>query len=93
MYVRLYTHRLIAPVPCELCCGVAFCSPKCRDLAVSSYHRWECRFLDLMIGSGVSLNVSLALRVAAQHDLEFFQKVRGSRVPIPQEEGLKCFVE
>ncbi|XP_063881235.1 SET and MYND domain-containing protein 4-like isoform X2 [Scylla paramamosain] len=68
--------RLVAPVPCEWCCGVAFCSPKCRDLAVSSYHRWECRFLDLMIGSGVSLNVSLALRVAAQHDLLFFQKLQ-----------------
>ncbi|XP_050691384.1 SET and MYND domain-containing protein 4-like isoform X2 [Eriocheir sinensis] len=68
--------RLVAPVPCRWCSGVAFCSPKCRDVALASYHRWECRFLDLLKGSGVSINVHLALRVATQHGLHFFKKLR-----------------
>lgn len=68
--------RLVAPVPCKWCTGVAFCSPRCRDLALASYHRWECRFLDLLKGSGVSLNVYLALRVVTQHGLHFFKKVQ-----------------
>ena len=77
IYFFIFLPRLVAPVPCKWCSGVAFCSPRCRDHALASYHRWECRFLDLLLGSGVSLNVYLALRVATQNSLHFFQKVKG----------------
>ncbi|KAK8724183.1 hypothetical protein OTU49_011256 [Cherax quadricarinatus] len=69
-------HRLVAPVPCPWCSGVAFCSPRCRDLALATYHRWECKFLDLLKGSGVSLNCYLALRVITQHGLPYFKKLQ-----------------
>ncbi|XP_069195439.1 SET and MYND domain-containing protein 4 [Procambarus clarkii] len=75
-------HRLVAPVPCRWCSGVAFCSPRCRDLASATYHRWECKFLDLLLGSGVSLNCYLALRVITQHGLAFFKKL-GQRLQQP----------
>ncbi|XP_058448235.1 SET and MYND domain-containing protein 4 [Malaya genurostris] len=58
--------RLIAPMPCPECCGVAFCSPECRDRACSGYHRFECHYLDLMIGSGMSILCHVALRLIAQ---------------------------
>ncbi|KAK4311765.1 hypothetical protein Pmani_016759 [Petrolisthes manimaculis] len=68
--------RLVAPVPCPTCSGVAFCCPGCRDKALQSYHRWECKFMDLLKGSGVSLNAYLALRVITQNTLDFFKKVK-----------------
>ncbi|XP_035898135.1 SET and MYND domain-containing protein 4 isoform X1 [Anopheles stephensi] len=58
--------RLIAPVACPDCCGVAFCSIACRDKACATYHRFECRYLDLMIGSGMSILCHVALRMVTQ---------------------------
>ncbi|XP_058824992.1 SET and MYND domain-containing protein 4 isoform X2 [Topomyia yanbarensis] len=58
--------RLVAPMACPECCGVAFCSPECRDRACSGYHRFECQYLDLMIGSGMSILCHMALRLVAQ---------------------------
>uniref|UniRef100_A0A182J6H9 SET domain-containing protein n=1 Tax=Anopheles atroparvus TaxID=41427 RepID=A0A182J6H9_ANOAO len=58
--------RLIAPVACADCCGVAFCSEACRDKACATYHRFECQYLDLMIGSGMSILCHLALRIVTQ---------------------------
>lgn len=65
-----------AAVPCRWCAGVAFCGPRCRDLALATYHRWECKFFNLLRGSGMSLNCYLALRIITQHGLHFFKKVR-----------------
>ncbi|XP_053681108.1 SET and MYND domain-containing protein 4 [Anopheles nili] len=58
--------RLIAPVGCPECCGVAFCSVACRDKACATYHRFECQYLDLMIGSGMSILCHVALRIVTQ---------------------------
>ncbi|XP_058062549.1 SET and MYND domain-containing protein 4 [Anopheles bellator] len=58
--------RLVAPVACRVCCGVAFCSVECRDRACTTYHRFECEYLDLMIGSGMSILCQLALRIVTQ---------------------------
>lgn len=41
-------RRVEAPVGCSTCCGIAFCSLKCKDEA--KYHQFECQLLDLMIG-------------------------------------------
>lgn len=59
-------HSLIAPVACPDCCGVAFCSVACRDKACTTYHRFECQYLDLMIGSGMSILCHVALRMVTQ---------------------------
>lgn len=58
--------RLVAPYACPDCAGVAFCSLGCRDTACATYHRFECKFLDLLIGSGMSVLCFLALRMVAQ---------------------------
>ncbi|XP_042892381.1 SET and MYND domain-containing protein 4-like [Penaeus japonicus] len=79
-------HQLIdkAAVPCRWCSGVAFCGPRCRDLALATYHRWECKFFNLLRGSGMSLNSYLALRIITQHGLHFFKKLRHRLQEPPQ---------
>ncbi|KAJ8738071.1 hypothetical protein PYW08_000666 [Mythimna loreyi] len=59
-----------APVWCPKCSGVAFCSVACRDTAVSTYHAFECQFLDLFIGSGMSILSHIALRMVTQAGLD-----------------------
>ncbi|XP_055914079.1 SET and MYND domain-containing protein 4 [Eupeodes corollae] len=59
-------ERLITPVPCLNCSGIAFCSAQCMGEACSSYHRFECAFMDLFIGSGMSILCYIALRVFTQ---------------------------
>lgn len=59
--------RLVAPVGCTECCSVAFCSVECRDVALATYHKFECKFLDLLIGSGMSILCHLALKLVLQN--------------------------
>ncbi|CAD7002729.1 unnamed protein product [Ceratitis capitata] len=59
-------ERLITPIPCVNCSGIAFCSAQCMGEACDSYHRFECQFMDLFIGSGMSILSYLALRVFTQ---------------------------
>ncbi|XP_063223729.1 SET and MYND domain-containing protein 4-like isoform X2 [Bacillus rossius redtenbacheri] len=68
--------RLKAPVACPHCSGLAFCSTTCRDEACRSYHKLECRFMDLLIGSGMSILCHVALRLVTQSGLEFFAQRR-----------------
>lgn len=64
--------RLLAPVGCPECSGVAFCSVSCRDQAISSYHCYECHYMDLLVGSGMSILCHLALRIITQSGLQHF---------------------
>ncbi|XP_076643026.1 protein-lysine N-methyltransferase SMYD4 [Halictus rubicundus] len=57
---------LRGPVGCPNCSSVAFCGRTCRDLATASYHKYECRILALLIGSGMSALSTLALRMVTQ---------------------------
>lgn len=59
--------RLVAPIGCTECASVAFCSVECRDIALATYHKFECKFLDLLIGSGMSILCHLALKLVLQH--------------------------
>ncbi|XP_050511368.1 SET and MYND domain-containing protein DDB_G0273589-like isoform X2 [Diabrotica virgifera virgifera] len=63
-------NRLQAPIGCSDCSNVAFCKPACRDAALSSYHSYECKYLDLLIGSGMSILAHTALRMVTQQKLE-----------------------
>lgn len=58
--------RLVAPVGCTDCSSVAFCSTDCRDIALETYHKFECKYLDLLIGSGMSVLCHLALKLVLQ---------------------------
>jgi hypothetical protein len=59
--------RLVAPIGCTDCASVAFCSVECRDIALATYHKFECKYLDLLIGSGMSILCHLALKLVLQH--------------------------
>lgn len=59
--------RLVAPIGCTECASVAFCSTECRDVALATYHKFECKYLDLLIGSGMSILCHLALKLVLQH--------------------------
>ncbi|XP_042229115.1 SET and MYND domain-containing protein 4-like isoform X3 [Homarus americanus] len=59
-----------APIPCKKCSSVLFCSVECRQ--ESSFHSIECPILDLLTGSGMSINCFLAFRLVTQYPLSFF---------------------
>ncbi|CAK9796879.1 SET and MYND domain-containing protein 4 [Anthophora plagiata] len=59
--------RFKAPIGCPNCSSVAFCGRKCRDAAMASYHKYECKILALLIGSGMSVLSMLALRMVTQN--------------------------
>lgn len=60
--------RLVAPIGCTECASVAFCSTDCRDIALATYHKFECKYLDLLIGSGMSILCHLALKLVLQNE-------------------------
>ncbi|XP_015108771.1 SET and MYND domain-containing protein 4 isoform X2 [Diachasma alloeum] len=62
--------RLRAPMGCPHCSTVAFCGVGCRNEAMESYHKYECKVLALFIGSGMSILSTLALRMVTQVGLQ-----------------------
>ncbi|XP_012280893.1 SET and MYND domain-containing protein 4 [Orussus abietinus] len=58
--------RLRAPLGCPECSSVAFCGEKCRKTALESYHKYECKIIALLIGSGISVLSMVALRMVTQ---------------------------
>ncbi|XP_015181174.1 PREDICTED: SET and MYND domain-containing protein 4-like [Polistes dominula] len=67
--------RLFAPLGCPNCFDIAFCSRKCRDIALSTYHKYECRLQNLMDGSGMSTACYLAFRGVAKEGLDNCLKI------------------
>uniref|UniRef100_A0A8D8WSG7 Protein-lysine N-methyltransferase SMYD4 n=1 Tax=Cacopsylla melanoneura TaxID=428564 RepID=A0A8D8WSG7_9HEMI len=63
----------LTPVPCDQCSSVVFCSIICQKAALSTYHRYECKFMDLLIGSGISVLSLMALRIITKNSLEYFK--------------------
>jgi len=59
-----------APIPCQTCSGVVFCSSECRDDAY--FHKIECPLMNLLAASGMSINCFLAFRMLTQTPLTFF---------------------
>lgn len=62
-HCNLCFTRITSGIGCLECAGLAFCSPECRDTACDTYHKWECEYLNLMIGSGMSILCFIALRI------------------------------
>ena len=69
---RLGTHCLhcfaliLANFPCVWCVEVNFCSVKCRDLALKTYHAYECALTPLLNRSGLDLTAMMALRAVTR---------------------------
>ena len=55
---------------------VMFCSMKCRTAALSTYHKYECKLVDLFLSSGMSIICFLALRTVTQKPLQWFRDNR-----------------
>ncbi|XP_014258385.1 SET and MYND domain-containing protein 4 [Cimex lectularius] len=64
--------RVETVIPCRDCSGVAYCTEECR-LSGDQYHKWECPFTELMIGSGMSVLSQLSLRMITQSNVLFFK--------------------
>lgn len=62
--------QIKAVIPCKTCCGVSFCSIKCRDIALSSYHRYECGANHVLIASGLNIYPFLTFRLMAKYGLD-----------------------
>ena len=55
-----------APLPCPVCTKVMFCSYECRKIALSTYHKYECKIFDFLIASGMSIVCFLAYKAVVQ---------------------------
>ncbi|XP_055548537.1 SET and MYND domain-containing protein 4-like [Wyeomyia smithii] len=60
---------------CPNCVDVAYCSPDCQKKACSSYHRYECGFLQFLWKSGANVVCMLALRIITQKSVEYFYEL------------------
>ncbi|XP_072758789.1 SET and MYND domain-containing protein 4 isoform X1 [Anoplolepis gracilipes] len=69
--------RLKAPIGCPNCSCVAFCGRKCRDIAMATYHKYECKILALLIGSGMSVLSMVAFRMVTQEGLQKCLRIYG----------------
>ncbi|XP_044007508.1 SET and MYND domain-containing protein DDB_G0273589-like [Aphidius gifuensis] len=67
--------RLRAPIGCPNCSLVAFCGEACRDSGTKTYHKYECKILTLLIGSGMSILSILALRMVTERGLDYCKKM------------------
>lgn len=68
IHTYMYAPRSIEiAYACPNCAGVAFCSIECQKEACSTYHAFECKFMDMMIGSGMSILCFIAFRMITQH--------------------------
>ena len=67
-----------APLPCPTCSDVSFCSLSCRSLALSSFHKYECRLTHVLAHTGIKdlPLLLLALRCVTQQPVEYFTKNR-----------------
>lgn len=63
-------------MPCFGCVDVVFCSKKCRNVAIYSYHKFECGLLETMWDSGASINCQMAMRLISQRPLSYFRSIR-----------------
>ncbi|XP_065579041.1 SET and MYND domain-containing protein 4-like isoform X2 [Artemia franciscana] len=66
-------ERLTTAFPCPWCRSVGFCSEKCCDAAIKSYHLYECQTADIVKASGMSAVSRLALRMVTWNDLSYFK--------------------
>lgn len=46
--------ELLLPYPCDKCSHVLFCSDKCRNEALKTYHRYECEQMSLLNNLGIA---------------------------------------
>ena len=76
--VHCLSHS-IAPLPCEDCCAVSFCSVRCKEAATSTYHKYECRmklYEMLHFMGDEYMDIFTAIRTITQRPVSYFIKKR-----------------
>lgn len=68
--------RSTIPIACNKCADIIFCSEKCRDVAMNTYHKYECGILGHLWNSGASITCLMALRIITQKTLQYFIDMR-----------------
>ncbi|KAK4871558.1 hypothetical protein RN001_015682 [Aquatica leii] len=68
------TKSTDAPIPCEKCANVCFCSLRCKT-AAACYHQYECGLHPTISESGASINCLMALRIITQNSVNYFESV------------------
>ena len=68
--------RVLAPTPCVKCSTVCYCSVSCRQLSWSTYHKYECRYMTLLVDSGLGKFGLLAIRAITVKDWSYFKTMR-----------------
>ncbi|VVD06120.1 unnamed protein product [Leptidea sinapis] len=65
--------RCPIPMACPKCPNVVFCSENCQEIALKSYHGYECQILPLIWKSGCSITCHIALRMITQNTKKYFE--------------------
>jgi len=82
-----------APLPCPVCTKVMFCSYECRKIALSTYHKYECKIFDFLIASGMSIVCFLAYKAVVQKPLEFFLEHRDKFENHDESSGVQILLD
>uniref|UniRef100_A0A336KZJ6 Protein-lysine N-methyltransferase SMYD4 n=1 Tax=Culicoides sonorensis TaxID=179676 RepID=A0A336KZJ6_CULSO len=74
IHCQMCYARPLAPVACDQCSDVVFCSDKCKSQA--TFHRFECGILRTFWKSKASVTCHLSMRMMAVYPLDFFVQIR-----------------
>lgn len=64
--------RCNLPIACTRCADVIFCSKKCLNDAMNTFHKFECGIMQHLWNSGISITCQMALRIIAQKSVKYF---------------------
>ena len=78
-------------VPCPKCTWVCFCSVRCRDQALQSYHKYECSFLKHLLESGLNVYAFLTTRAVAICSFQYFLDLKPELLKRREDRGSEGF--
>lgn len=90
---NIFPNRSITPLPCPKCVDVIFCSKKCRNASIYSYHKFECGLLETFWSSGSSINYQMAMRLVSQRPMSYYKSIRDDLKDSLSLEELKQWVK
>lgn len=73
-HCQLCCKRSVAPLACETCADVVYCSNRCKQEA--TFHHFECGILKSFWRTKASVTCHLSMRMMCCYPLEFFIKIR-----------------
>lgn len=93
VYSCFFAFRVLSPFPCLKCTAVIFCSSKCREIAMNSYHKYECSFHGSLLTEGASITCCLAVRLITQKGLKYFRDIRSKLKAIQDVRDNACIIK